>query len=146
MSTSESPNAEKPEAAASENSKQNSTGGWRKRLARLFLVVGLVSAGLYYGNQAATEMSYRAPKQTKLRSIAVTYTKVGDASISRGMAARPEIPARIIEHQVKLPDGLYNLAIKAELLDSAGKELVIMQNRRIETDGEPHQIQLIIGN
>ena len=115
---------------------------WRKRLARLMLVLGLVSAGLFYSKQNPIKISYLAPSQMKLQSLRLSYESLDDSKNSRGMSMQIQPPRSRHTHEVQLAKGSYRLSLEATLLSTEGKTTRILETRKFDADGTDIQIRL----
>ncbi len=115
---------------------------WRKRIARLLLVVGLVSAGLFYSQENSIKIVYLAPINTQFSSLRLNYESLEDPENSRGVALQLQPPKSRQVHEVQLATGRYRLAVEAKVVTDDGRERRIFEERKFNADGTDLQIRL----
>ncbi len=112
---------------------------WRRRVARIVLVVGAALA--------ASQLLARAPQEQNLdfrlgetrkqvRRIDATWTPAGGHEPAGGVSLSfpSQAPAHV-RHRVSLPNGSYDLAVEITREERAGELTHTTSNRRVTLEG-----------
>lgn len=140
--------SESPSQTSSLGPAPSSWTFWKKRLARFFLVGGLVLLATQLLPELPQEQHVllKAPPGARIVEAGLTYFLTGETEALAGARLQFSEPVAQVPHSLELPNGRYRVDLSARGLDPKGQPVHWKLSEELTLDSKSSTIRLPMEN